>query len=84
MKIINYKIDVLNYVANGSVKSDCSDITFVNSGTTTVTLNNALPLTAGQSISFNANNNELDRTIYNFFFSGAGNNSLTVFRKVYI
>lgn len=84
MKLTNYKIDVLNYVANGSVKSDCSDITFVNSGTSTVTLNSALPLTAGQSISFNANNNELDRTIYFFAFSGAGSNSLTVFRKVYI
>ena len=80
----NYKIDVLNYFSNGQVRSDCSDITFYNVGTTTVTLNSALPLAPGQSITFNANAGEIDRTIYTYSFSGAGTNSLVIFRKIYI
>lgn len=80
----NYKIDVLNYFENGQVRSDCSDITFYNTGTTVITLNNALPLQPGQSITFNANNNEIDRTIYTYSFSGAGTNSIIIFRKIYI
>jgi hypothetical protein len=82
--MISYKIDVLNYFDNGQVNSNCSDITFYNTGTSVVTLNSALPLQPGQSINFNANAGELDRTIYTYFFSGAGTNSLTIFRKVYI
>lgn len=80
-----YKIDVLNlYEPNGSVKSDCADITFFNSGTANVVLNNALTIYAGQSITLSANAGELDRTIYTYFFSGAGTRKLIVFRKVYI
>jgi hypothetical protein len=80
----NYKIDVLNYFQDNQVRSDCSDITFYNIGTTVITLNAALPLQPGQSITFNANNNEIDRTIYSFKFSGAGTNSIIIFRKIYI
>lgn len=79
-----YKIDVLNYASNGSVRSDCADITFINSGTSTVVLNNALRIPSGQSITITANKDEIDRTIYNFFFDGAGSNVLVVFRKIYI
>jgi hypothetical protein len=80
----NYKIDVLNYLLDGSVKSDCADITFINTGSSTIRLNSALPLAPGQSITLSANAGEIDRTIYTYNFSGAGTNSLTVFRKVYI
>lgn len=82
--MINYKIDVLNYTQNNSVKSDCADITFYNTGTAVITLNSALKLLAGQSITFQANNNEIDRTIYNFSFAAAGNPSITIFRKIYV
>jgi hypothetical protein len=82
----NYKIDILLYVQNGSVKSDCADITFFNQGTTNITLNNGLIIYSGQSINFSANNNEIDRTIYNFYFStGSGLvNKLIVLRKIYV
>lgn len=80
-----YKIDVLNLVdPNGSVKSDCADITFFNAGTSNIVLCNALTIFPGTSITFSANENELDKTVYTYFFSGAGQNRLIVFRKVYI
>ena len=80
----NYKIDALNYFSNGQVKSDCADIIFINTGTTTITINQSLPLAPGQSFTFSANAGEIDRTIYTYTFSGAGTNSITIFRKIYI
>lgn len=80
-----YKIDVLNLVDPvGSVRSDCADITFFNAGTSNIVLNNALTINPGTSITLAANANEIDRTIYNYYFSTAGQNRLIVFRKVYI
>lgn len=79
-----YKIDILNLNSNGAVRSDCADITFINSGTSTIVINNALQLTSGNSITISANKDEIDRTIYNYFFTGAGSNILVVFRKIYI
>lgn len=81
----NYKIDVLNLVDPvGSVRSDCADITFFNNGTSNVTLNSALVINPGSSITLSANGGEIDRTVYTYFFSGAGQNKLIVFRKVYV
>lgn len=82
----NYKIDILNFVADNYVKSNCSDITFYNTGTTAVTINNAVLLQPGVSIAFSANEKEIDNTIYNFYFDTgvSGINGLTVFRKIYI
>lgn len=79
-----YKIDTLNLTQNGSVKSDCADITFYNSGTTTIVLNNSLNIAPGTSITITANKDEIDRTIYNYYFTGVGTNILIVFRKIYI
>ncbi len=84
----SYKIDVLSYTANGSVKSDCSDIAFQNNGNVDVTLNNGYILPhSGGVISFSANEGEIDRTIYTFSFpagSPIGDCNLIVLRKIYI
>ena len=82
--MIQYKIDTLNLTSDGSVKSDCADITFFNSGTSTIILNNSLSIAPGTSLSITANVNEIDRTTYNYYFTGAGTNILIVFRKIYI
>lgn len=85
MQTQQYKIDVLNlYEPNGSVKSDCADITFFNAGTANVVLNSALTINPGSSITLSANAGELDRTIYTYFFSGVGTRKFIIFRKVYI
>lgn len=83
----NYKIDILTYQANGSVKSDCSDIAFQNNGLVSIQLNNGFILPPNNFISFTANEGELDNTIYTFTFInslGTFQNKLTVIRKVYI
>lgn len=83
--IRKYKINFLQYVATGSVLSNCADITFYNSGANNVTINSAVTLYTGQSISFSANNDELDTTIYYFTFQDTGkDNNLIVFRKEYV
>jgi len=83
-----YKIDVLLYVTDGSVKSDCADITFYNQGNTKILLNSSVTINAGQSLSLSANSNEIDRTIYNYYFITAGvttpTNKLVIFRKIYV
>jgi hypothetical protein len=80
-----YKIDVLNLSEpNGSIRSDCADITFFNAGTANVVLNSALTIFPGSSLTLAANAGELDRTIYTYFFSSAGSQKFIIFRKVYI
>jgi len=81
----NYKIDVLNlFEPTGSIRSDCADITFFNAGTSNVVLNSALTINPGSSITLSANANQIDRTVYTYFFKGAGQNKFIIFRKVYI
>jgi len=81
-----YKIDILNLVIDGQVRSDCADITFFNQGTSNVILNSAVTITPGNSLSLTANNAEIDRTLYNYRFDTTPGiiNKLVVFRKVYI
>jgi len=80
-----YKNDILTYTQNNSVRSDCADITFYNSGQDTVIINSAVVIFANGSFTLNANAGEIDRTLYNFKFVGASTNKqLTVIRKIYI
>ena len=79
-----YYVDVINYQSNNAVKSQCADITFFNAGTSNVLVNKALPIFPGGSITFSANEGEMDMTVYNFNFTSAGVNNLIVCRKIYI
>ena len=84
----NYKIDILSYSTNNSVKSDCADICFQNNGTVDVVLNGSYTILAnGGVLSLSANNDEIDRTIYTFAFPPTATVTqcaLIVIRKVYI
>jgi len=82
----NYKIDILTYHSNNQVNSKCADITFQNTGTSTVTINNGFELTSGSSLAISANENEEDNTIYTFYFNSNSvtDNNLIVLRKIYI
>lgn len=79
-----YKIDFLSYVNDDAVMSNCADITFLNTGTATVVINDTLPLLTNQQVSFTANRGEIDLTTYRFSFKGPADKSLIVFRKVYV
>lgn len=86
MALQKYKIDILNYTTDGSVKSDCADITFLNQGSTNIVINNSIIITPGNSLNLSANFNEIDITIYQFYFIPNLNrpNKLIVFRKIYV
>lgn len=76
---------MLQYSQSGSCASNCGDITFFNTGGASVTLNNAITLFGGQSITFSAVTNELDTTNYFFNFEvSAKPTQLTVFRKIFV
>jgi len=80
-----YKNDILTYVQNNSVRSDCADITFYNSGQDNVIINSAVVIFPNGSFTLNANAGEIDRTIYNFKFLDVANlKQLTVIRKIYV
>lgn len=82
--MIPYKVDILTYQENNSVLSNCADITFFNQGQEDILINGALTLVAGASVSFNANEGEIDKTIYYFSFANTGlTKQLVVFRKIY-
>ena len=85
MSIQKYKIDFLTYTSDGFVKSNCADITFYNNGSTVIVLNNSINIQPGNSLSLSANFNEIDTTIYQFYFipNLARPNKLIVFRKIY-
>lgn len=78
-----YYNDISIYQVGQYIKSECADITFYNTGTSNVNVN-GIVLLPNQTIAFSANENEIDKTKYSFFFIGAGTQSLTVIRKLYI
>lgn len=80
-----YKISFLTYQNATQFNSDCSDITFVNNGASSCIINNDLILPPLASISINCQDNEIDTTIYQISFLGAGlNNSLQVIKKNFV
>jgi len=78
-----YYNDISIYQIGQYVQSDCSDITFLNTGTSNINVNGVI-LLPNQSIQFNANANEIDITKYQFFFVGVGVRNCTVIRKLYV
>lgn len=66
-----------------SIISQCAEITFINNGTTDLTLNNSLVLKPTQSLSIGSEQYEKDTTIYTISFSGVTGNQCTIIRKYY-
>jgi hypothetical protein len=76
-----YKIDVQSYSTSIDIESNCNAITFYNSGTIDAKIN-TIPLLAGQSLSIEGNNNEIDATVYHLDFGGNTTGVVFVIRKV--
>lgn len=70
------------YTAAAKFMADAAQVTIVNEGTTNLFINGILFL-PGKGIAFSGNSNEIDTTIYQIRFTGAGQNLCTVWRKVY-
>lgn len=84
-----YNITFAKYQVSQYVISNCSDITFINTGLTNGFINDFL-LVPGASIGFTAQFNEVDTTSYNLIFptdlatSKTSNNEMSVIKKVYL
>lgn len=77
-----YYNDMVQYIAPEQVVSECAEITFFNTGTSNMIVNGIL-FAPNTGISFDGNQGEIDVTKYNLGFSGAGQNTAFVVRKVY-
>ena len=80
-----YNIVFATYQNSQYIISECSDITFINTGTTNATINGFL-LVAGASLGFTAQFNEIDTTKYSLIFPAGtlANNSVNVIKKIFV
>lgn len=68
---------------NGIVRSDCAGITFINTSLIDTVFVNTFPIKPGASLSIDANENEIDTTVYQVQI-GTDANTLWVIKKIYI
>lgn len=80
-----YNIVFSVYQNSQYIISECSDITFINKGTTSAFIN-GFELVSGASIGFTAQFNEIDTTKYSLVFNDPtiANNSVAVIKKIYV
>ena len=84
-----YNVLFQKYQTSQYIESNCSDITFINSGLTNVYINGFL-LVPNASIGFTAQFNEIDTTKYLINFptdpitEKSTNNELSIIKKVFV
>lgn len=83
MPCIQYTTETKVYVLTGSTDSNCNSILFINTGTSTVTID-GVTLQQGQQFRIDGNENEMLIKTYYFTFAAGGTNSLTIVYKRYI
>lgn len=84
VSIQNYITETKVFYVNSQTESNCNTILFVNTGSSTVTID-GFSLTAGQSLSILGNRGELNVKTYAFTFDPADQKtSLTVIYKRYV
>jgi hypothetical protein len=59
----------------------CNAIAFVNFGTSTVSINDVFVLNAGDDLSLECDQNEIDTTVYKITFGATGTRNLQLFVK---
>ena len=78
---IRYKNEFFQYLQTVRIPSNCNAITFMNNGLVDAKIN-TMPLLAGQSLSINGNENEMDATEYNIDFGTSTTGSIWVIKKI--
>lgn len=76
-----YKTEIAYYTTNQRIIANCNVITFINSGSFTLYVNN-FPITAGNNLSIAGNSDEIDVTEYLIDFRGATNGEIYVIKKI--
>jgi hypothetical protein len=64
------------------VRSECNQLTVINTGTTTAVLN-GLEIAPGDQYVSPGNENELNLTRYRLSFTGVGTEQVLIIRKIY-
>lgn len=67
-----------------TIESNCIEILFWNKGGSIVTINNAIVLQPNDYFNIVGNRREMDTTIYNYAFSGAGSRFLQITKRIYV
>lgn len=67
-----------------SKTANMNAITFWNKGTSVITINNVVPLSANDFISFSGDEGETDDTQYIWNTDNSGTNNLVVIKKSYV
>lgn len=78
-----YNINILVYQNTQFVTSECNSITFINYGTSVVTIQQGIVLANGQSFTVEGNENELCIQQFLVTFDNTGTNNCTVVKKNY-
>jgi len=76
-----YRILVQSHTQTTKVISNCNAITFYNTGLVAAKIN-TIPLPAGESLSIEGNENEMDITDYNIDLGTATTGTIFVIKKV--
>jgi hypothetical protein len=82
---VPYDINMITYDRNGFVTTNCNSISFINYGTSNVTIDNNVVLTQGQQLNIDGNAGEIINRQFLVNFSGTGTvNNLVTVKKNYI
>jgi len=79
-----YEIAVLQYSNTQFVQTFCNSITFYNVGTSTLLIEQSIPLANGQTFTITGNDNEICVKQILVTFSGEGTNNAVIIKKFYI
>lgn len=79
--MVTYTTEIQFYTTNQRVIGNCNVITFVNTGTIILYVNN-FPIAAGSSFSIAGNQDEVDLTEYIIDFRGSTVGEVYVIKKV--
>lgn len=83
MSCKKYITETKIFSLSGQTDSNCNSMSFVNTGTSNVTID-GFTLTPNQSWNIWGYNDEMNVKVYSFNFTGTGVNSLTVIFKRYV
>lgn len=78
-----YKIELLQYHQTTQISSGCNSITFLNTGTIDVQINQFV-LVPGAGLEIGGNDGEIDTTQYSINFGGATNGNIAVIKKMFV
>lgn len=83
MSCKQYTVETKVVTSNGSTDSNANSITFLNTGSVAVTVENIL-LQPGQQLAITGNDNEICTKIFYYTFATGANPSLSIIFKRYL